>query len=84
MVDDLAAEAIEAGDEEMEEVDSGDSSSSDSDFEELEVSEEDSRLLMKLEQQLEQNPNLYDAHVQVRHACRRPPPSVGLTAPVCC
>ena len=65
MADDWAPDrAPEAGDEEMGEADSG-SSSSDSEFEELTVGPEDAMLLMKLEQQLQDNPSLYDSHVQV-------------------
>jgi hypothetical protein len=81
MADDRAPDqAPEAGVEEMGEADSGSSSSSssDSEFEELTVGPEDARLLMKLEQQLQDNPSLYDSHVQVRQplpaatsACRR-------------
>lgn len=75
MVGDQAPDvAAEAADEEMAEADSsGDSSSSDSDFEELTISAEDTKMLMQLEQQLQDNPNLYDSHVQVRHACRQRP-----------
>jgi hypothetical protein len=65
MADDRTPDrAPEAGDEEMGEADSG-SSSSDSEFEELTVGPEDAMLLMKLEQQLQDNPSLYDSHVQV-------------------
>lgn len=60
--------AAEAGDEEM-----AGSSDSDSDFEELDISAEDAQLLQKLEQQLQDNPNLYDSHVQVRRRCLPPP-----------
>lgn len=42
-----------------------DDSSSDSDFQEVEISEQDMMLVMNLEAQLEQNPNLYDTHIQV-------------------
>ena len=65
-------EPAEARDAEMAEASSGgdDGSSggsdSDSEFEELDISAEDSALLMKLEQQLQDNPSLYDSHVQVR------------------
>ena len=68
MADDREPDAVvEAGDEEMEEAgsDSSGSSDSDSDFEELNISPEDTKLLMKLEQQLHDNPGLYDSHVQV-------------------
>lgn len=61
-------ERADAGDEEMAEAGSGGSdgsSGSDSDFEELTISPEDTELLMKLEQQLQDNPSLYDSHVQV-------------------
>lgn len=70
MVDDAE---LPRGDEEMAEA-SSDSGSSDSDFEELDISPEDTRLLLKLEQQLKENPNVYDSHVQVRHhrRCCRP------------
>lgn len=40
-------------------------SDSDSDFEEVDASPEDMDLLMKLETELQSNPNLYDSHVQV-------------------
>jgi hypothetical protein len=69
MVDD---QELPQGDEQMAEA-SSDSDSSDSDFEELDISPEDTRLLLKLEQQLKENPNLYDSHVQVhlrRRCCR--------------
>ncbi len=68
------AEDAEHVDAEMAEADVGgsgsddDSDSSGSDFEELTISPEDTQLLMKLEQQLQDNPSLYDSHVQVRAA----------------
>lgn len=58
--------AAAAADADMADASSEDGSSSDSDFEEIELSPEDAKLLMKLEQQLAANPNLYDSHVQVR------------------
>jgi hypothetical protein len=42
--------------------------SSSSDFED--ISSEDAAAVMRLEAELEQNPNLYDSHLQVR--CRPP------------
>ena len=56
----MSAEAPEAMD-----VSSSDDSS-DSEFEELDASPEDMELLMKLETDLQANPNLYDSHVQVQ------------------
>lgn len=61
--------AAAAADADMADASSEDGSSSDSDFEEIELSPEDAKLLMKLEQQLAANPNLYDSHVQVRSGC---------------
>lgn len=57
-------------DAEMAEAGSSDSSDSDSDseFEEVDISPEDTKLLMRLEQSLQDNPNLYDSHVQARGA----------------
>lgn len=40
-------------------------SESDSDFEEVDASPEDMELMMRLETDLQANPNLYDSHVQV-------------------
>ncbi|KAL4457863.1 hypothetical protein ABPG75_012728 [Micractinium tetrahymenae] len=48
-----------------------DSSDSDSDFEEVDISPEDTKLLMRLEQALQDNPNLYDSHVQYIEVLRR-------------
>lgn len=56
----MSAEAPEAMD-----VSSSDDSS-DSEFEELDATPEDMELLMKLETDLQANPNLYDSHVQVQ------------------
>ena len=67
--------AAAAADADMADASSEDGSSSDSDFEEIELSPEDAKLLMKLEQQLAANPNLYDSHVQVRLCCLAPPPT---------
>ena len=40
-------------------------SDSDSDFEEVDATPEDVDLMMRLETDLQANPNLYDSHVQV-------------------
>eukprot|EP00887_Chlorella_sp_A99_P001390 scaffold8.g1390.t1 len=57
-----------AGDVEM--ADSDGEESSDSDFQEVDVSAEDAKLLMKLEAQLQENPGLYDAHyIEVLRRC---------------
>lgn len=68
-----------ASDEEMQEAvaaqvgDGSGSSDSDSDDEDLslDISEEDMQKIMALESELEQNPNAYDTHVQVRHEAGR-------------
>ncbi len=74
-----AAAAAAAADEDMADA-SSDGSSSDSDFEEIELSPEDAKLLMKLEQQLAANPNLYDSHVQVSARRRRCQPKECILA----
>ena len=51
--------------EDDDDSDSDDSSSSDED-QEIEVDPADMELLVKLEADLEANPNLYDSHVKVR------------------
>ncbi len=58
------SEELPTTDAEMAEAGSSDSSDSDSDFEEVDISPEDTKLLMRLEQTLQDNPNLYDSHVQ--------------------
>lgn len=46
-------------------------SSDESEFEEVQVSSGDAALLMQLEQQLADNPSLYDSHVRYIEALRR-------------
>lgn len=62
------AEEPPTSDVEMAEAAGSDSSDSDSDFEEVDISPEDTKLLMRLEQALQDNPNLYDSHVQASGA----------------
>ncbi|KAL4424967.1 hypothetical protein ABPG77_002852 [Micractinium sp. CCAP 211/92] len=65
------SEELPTTDAEMAEAGSSDSSDSDSDFEEVDISPEDTKLLMRLEQTLQDNPNLYDSHVQYIEVLRR-------------
>lgn len=70
-------------DAEMAEASSSDSSGSDSDFEEVDISPEDTKLLMRLEQALQDNPNLYDSHVQASRAAEGVPPQRHVVGVVC-
>ena len=56
--------------------DSDSDSSSDDDQDEIEVNPADMELLVKLEADLEANPNLYDSHVKVHpyHTAKPLPP----------
>ena len=51
------------------------SDSSGSDFEDVQISEKDMAALVKLEQQLENNPASYDTHLQVQLSHIRCPSS---------
>ena len=47
-----------------------DSDDSDSSFEEVDASEEDMQLITQVEEELQNNPNQYDKHIQVRQLTR--------------
>lgn len=51
-------------DEDMGSSDDSDISSEDSDFNDIDIDESDMNLIMELDSQLDQNPKLYDAHIQ--------------------